>query len=302
MHVEVIFRRRGSTERPEESDTMQAPTSEPTPWREFVAHSWAELNAYLHDEGMVPRYPSEGGHRRSSYVFRGMAQAAWGLKTSLERLGSPPAQVEGPMLRAFGKYASAGSLAQGSEWSRLAVAQHNGLATRVLDWTASPLIGAHFATAEREHAGQDGVVWCVDVTAVRNALLSETMYAQLHDAKAWMYNVPMLDHAFPTLRDFDATAQTHGDMLLFFEPPSIDARIHNQYGVLSAMNGPSTSHDAFLRARAATHPDLVRRVIIHRDAKAEIRDMLDQNNITERMLFPGLPGLCDWLCRYYGPG
>jgi len=34
-------------------------------------------------------------------------------------------------------------------------------------------------------------------------------------------------------------------------------------------------------------PDLVRRVIIAHAAKPEIRDMLDQNNITERMLFLG---------------
>jgi FRG domain-containing protein len=233
-------------------------------------------------------------------VFRGLADASWSLMTSLERLGPPPDKIEEPALRAFGKYLPAGTFLHQSEWERIAVAQHNGLPTRVLDWTVSPLIAAHFATAERDYAAVDGVIWCVDVGILRDNLLPKAMLQQLRDELAWVYDVRLLDKVFPRLSDFDATHGLAGDVMIMLEPPSIDARIQNQFGILSAMNGPSRSHDVYLRKCSQTYPDLVRRVIIAHAAKPEIRDMLDQNNITERMLFPGLPGLCDWLRRYYG--
>ena len=49
---------------------------------------------------------------------------------------------------------------------------------------------------------------------------------------------------------------------------------------------------AHLKDVLARHPGLVHRIVISGGAKREVRDMLDQNNINERMLFPGMPGLC----------
>jgi hypothetical protein len=233
-----------------------------------------------------------------------MADAKWKLETSIERLGTKPeAAIEGPSLRAFSKYASKGAFDPDSEWERLAVAQHNGLPTRVLDWTTSPLIAAHFATAERDHASADGVIWCVNVATARELLLPPEMYDSLRVDKAWLYHVRLLDEAFPTLDLFDQMTASFGEIMVLWEPPSIDARIANQRGVLSVMNGPSKNHDDYLYQQSQAHPgvDLVYRIVIDHKAKSEIRDFLDQNNITERVLFPGLPGLCDWLKRYYGP-
>jgi hypothetical protein len=77
----------------------------------------------------------------------------------------------------------------------------------------------------------------------------------------------------------------------------LDDRIVNQYALFSMMSNPATDLDQWL----TDHPELYRRIIIPHSLKWEVRDKLDQANITERVLFPGLDGLSRWLKRHYSP-
>jgi hypothetical protein len=178
---------------------------------------------------------------------------------------------------------------------RLSVAQHHGLPTRLIDWTVSPKVATHFATAEEEHYDKDGVIWCVDVVKART-LLPDRLFGVLKQEYAFLFSVEMLEF-ITELNEFDSLGEDH-PFVLFFEPPSLDARIVNQGAIMSVMPGATFVLDEFLRA----HPDLFHRIIIPKELKWEVRDKLDQDNVTERMLFPGLDGFSRWLKRYYGPG
>jgi hypothetical protein len=83
----------------------------------------------------------------------------------------------------------------------------------------------------------------------------------------------------------------------FIEPPSIDARIVNQFALFSLMSDPAALLDDWTKQ----HPQLSRRVLVPAELKWEVRDKLDQANINERTLMPGLDGLSRWLERYYYP-
>jgi hypothetical protein len=252
---------------------------------EHRAESWIDLQQLLFEESWDERL----GLFRSSHAFRGSADAATTLASGLARLGGS-VELERQMMRAFRKYARQDAVQHDTEWDWLALGQHHGLPTRLLDWTYSPYVALHFATQNMERYDRDGAVWMIDFVGAHRELPRD-LRKRLDDEGANLFTTEMLAESAPALDDLD------GDFVLFVEPPSFDSRIVNQYALFSVVGRAEASLDDW----CAAHPDLVRRIVVPAELKWEVRDKLDQANITERVLFPGLDGISRWLTRYYTP-
>ena len=232
---------------------------------------------------------------RTQLVYRGLNNAGRSLETSLSRLADSPGDVESHLVRNFRKYAHRDHH-DDSVWNWLSLGQHHGLPTRLLDWTFSPLVALHFATYEQRAYDRDGVVWCVDFRRVHEHLPAP-LAELIANEGADVFTTELLAEAVPDLMAFDKLATDGGPFALFFEPPSLDDRIVTQAAVFSVLAGTWDGLDVWL----GEHPGLARRVVVPAELKWEARDRLDQANVTERVLFPGLDGLAAWLRRYYGP-
>lgn len=277
----------GRRERMESTRTQSADGPRMT---EIRVSDWNELNEQLYGNSFNPNI----GRIRSTYAFRGVSSADYRLTTSLSRLGGDFAAMEQHLLRNFRKYARRGDVQTDSVWNWLAVAQHHGLPTRLLDWTFSPQVAMHFATARLREFERDAVIWAVDFVNA-HALLPKPLRAEMQSEAADVFTVEMLTRRAPSLEEFDGLDEE--PFVLFFEPPSLDDRIVNQFALFSVMSSP----EAHLEEWLVSHPELVRRIVIPAELKWEVRDKLDQANVTERVLFPGLDGLSAWLKRYYSP-
>jgi hypothetical protein len=256
---------------------------------EIRAESWTHLQELLFADSW-----HEGlARHRSDFVFRGEASTDGQLITSLQRLAGDRVEVEPHLLRSFRKYAQRSEVPEDTMWHWLALAKHHGLPTRVLDWTYSPYVALHFATAYPADYERDGLIWMVDFVQT-NRLLPRRLRNALEEEGMNAMSTDLLCEVASTLGDFDRLGD---DFVAFFEPPALDDRIVNQYALFSLMPGPLERMDRWLEE----HPELARRVVLPAELKWEVRDKLDQANITERVLFPGLDGLATWLKRYFSP-
>ena len=255
--------------------------------KEKTVHSFIELQTEIfHDtwNDQLMRY-------RDNRVYRGMGNAAWTMEPALNRACPHDLSLEQQMLRSFRKYGYADLQGVTSFWQTAALAQQFGLPTRLLDWTYSPLVAAHFATEDIDLYQRDGVIWCADVDKI-NEHLPEALRACLTKRHTSIFTMGMLDKigsSYAALNEFSDEPYA-----FFFEPASTVNRIANQYALFSLTTDP-----AIAITKLPGLEECFSRIIIPKEIKLEIRDKLDYINISERMIYPGLDGIAKWITRRY---
>jgi hypothetical protein len=237
------------------------------------------------------------GRRRYSGVFRG-STVPGPLLTSLDRLGgtNPPhtkAKLEEHLLRNFIRYSRPHLPSPPpSEWELLVTAQHYGLPTRLLDWTYSPLVAAHFATTTGQPENAS-VVWQLDWQRIHIAFGLPELALSLDDLENLLGYVGR----FSPWVLFEQTAGQHSPFACMLEPPSIDARIVSQAAVFTLCSDTSQSFDRFLTQHGLE--STLTRFVIPPQSVQLLRDQLDMASVDERRLFPDLSGVAAQMRRYY---
>lgn len=253
--------------------------------------SWSEVLEALYADSWNPALQ----RFRSPFAFRGLSRPNHSLSSSLVRLASGRMNVRGlemALLRNFSKYAHSESERADSVWDWLALGQHRGLPTRLLDWTYSPLVAAFFATRPCDGDERTRVVWRLDWQQVHRVFRFPSLALSPRDLDA-LFEAG--GHASPW-QLFTRDRQSPPFACLV-EPPSLDERIVAQAAVFTLCSDKWAAFDEFLRSHGLA--DALTKYVIPPKSVAKIRDQLDLVGVDERRLFPDLDGVAAAIRRYY---
>ncbi len=242
-------------------------------------------------------YRPELGRNRSGYLYRGMPDSSYRMVTSLTRCCKGLQKtLEPAILNNFAKYAvREDPTIMMSVWHEMITGQHNGLPTRLLDWSHSSLVALHFAMTEENLADMDAhdcMVWRIDMNEQINHLPEKYRLAVGRE-QTTLFSVEMLSRLASSLEQYDEDMGDHS--MVIIEPPSTNNRIIMQYSFFSVIPTEMEDIEKFLN----DHTRNTVKYVIDRKLRWRVRDMLDSLNISERLLYPGLDGLSKWIARHY---
>jgi hypothetical protein len=190
-----------------------------------------------------------------SWIFRGQSNCEWNL---LPKVGRPPyigvdeKLVFNSWKRAALEYVKSIPV---SDWEWLAIAQHHGLATRLLDWTTNPVNACYFAV--RESYPGDAIVYAT------------TFNSKLPDNPAGPYEFKDLS---------------------IFRPHRVVPRITRQGGLFTIHPVPTIALNKDTEGVVEMH-----RIVISERYREQLHSELSFYGTNAATLFPDLDGLSEFV-------
>jgi hypothetical protein len=155
------------------------------------------------------------------------------------------------------------SLGDEADWEILSIAQHHGMPTRLLDWTANALAGLWFAVS-RDSPGEcaPGVVWVLEVD-------------------------PKSEKVPTRQQDILRLGRTY-----VFQPPHLDRRIAAQSAWFTLHRYQKEKDQFTPLDKNRKYRSLLTRYTVQRELFQPLRQELRLLGITSASMFPDLVGLC----------
>jgi len=207
-------------------------------------------------------------------MFRGVGDKEFGLIPSLgrgtfENTGGDISLLERDLLEEF-KRLSIPVLNKEplSEFEWLFLAQHYGLPTRLLDWSANPMVALFFAV--EGHEDKDAALYIVEHPVTDQYEDFDYKTADITEESKRTKPILGLLAIQPNQRNF-----------IFIRPKYLDQRYLNQKSIFSCHTDPF---------KILSHSSLVK-LVIKKEWKDEIRKRLAVMGITHSFLYPGLDGI-----------
>lgn len=220
----------------------------------------------LSDVGMLHEvFRGFRSHEGFGYWFRGQSDSSWHL---LPKAGRSEFRLSGN--RDLGRFRSwctkaiAYSSLPECEMEKLAIAQHHGLATRLLDWTENPLVACYFASWECPES--EGAVYMFE--APRQFLTDNMKLESLEEANG----------------------------VFGYLPNAIAPRVLNQKALFSVHCDASTPIQISPSQMDTTRPNLTR-LKIPAELKLEVLRLVEDYGVDNSFLFPDLDGLSGLMNR-----
>ncbi len=260
---------------------------------------------------LLRQYHSEG------YFFRGLGDKDYKLETTLDRIGLKNLhlkwQGERWLIREFKRrihhYLSIESIPK-TTFELLALMQHYGVPTRLLDFTKSPFVALYFAVRD-VLADKDAAVWAfewfnlvhrsIDRIGEQDKSLGETLRKLRNPANAFTKDALFEQWIMPKIMDASDGA-VHAiidhDIVMNLEPLRMNKRLTVQQGLFfvsgSAMNTFEETLVDLLEVsqrNVAPYPEpSVVKIVIPQKLRLPLMKELELMNINAASLFEGLDG------------